>query len=173
MNLQSTLHGETITLSPLQGTAFERLYQAASDPLIWKLHPNSDRYLRPAFQTYFQGAIDSGTAFIALNKKTDEVIGCSRYYDISPETKSIKIGYTFLIRKYWGGKTNFKMKKLMIQHAFKEFETVVFEVGETNLRSRKALEKIGAVYSHNFYRDGGPHCLYTIEKSKRNQFTEN
>jgi RimJ/RimL family protein N-acetyltransferase len=54
------------------------------------------------------------------------------------------VGWTFLERQFWGGIYNRELKKLMLDHAFRFFERVVFVVGEKNLRSQKALEKIGA-----------------------------
>jgi len=39
------------------------------------------------------------------------------------------------------------MKQLMLAHAFKFVENIVFFVGENNIRSQKATEKIGAVKS--------------------------
>jgi RimJ/RimL family protein N-acetyltransferase len=56
----------------------------------------------------------------------------------------VEIGWTFLERKYWGGDYNGESKRLMIEHAFKFVERIVFVVGANNRRSRKALEKIGA-----------------------------
>ena len=53
MNLQPTLENENVKLVPLQETDFERLYDVASDPLIWEQHPNKDRYKREIFQTFF------------------------------------------------------------------------------------------------------------------------
>ncbi|MDB5440829.1 MAG: GCN5-related N-acetyltransferase [Caulobacteraceae bacterium] len=43
-----------------------------------------------------------------------------------------------------GGDHNRELKHLMLRHAFRFVERVVFKVGETNGRSRQALEKIGA-----------------------------
>ena len=36
------------------------------------------------------------------------------------------------------------MKRLMLRHAFAEVREVLFIVGERNLRSRRAVEKLGA-----------------------------
>ena len=55
----------------------------------------------------------------------------------------VEIGWTFLERAFWGGAINAEMKSLLLGHAFRFVERVVFVVGETNWRSRKAMEKIG------------------------------
>jgi len=56
----------------------------------------------------------------------------------------VEIGWTFLERAFWGGTYNREMKSLMLDHAFKFVDRVVFVVGENNLRSQRALQKIGA-----------------------------
>jgi RimJ/RimL family protein N-acetyltransferase len=58
------------------------------------------------------------------------------------------IGFTFLSRDHWGGSTNADLKGLMLDHAFKWARTVWFHVDPANTRSRRAMEKIGGVYSH-------------------------
>ena len=85
----------------------------------------------------------SGGAFIVLDKKSDEPIGSSRFYEYDEIRKSIAIGYTFLAKKYWGTTYNKAMKTLMLDHAFKFVETVIFHIGAKNIRSQKAIEKLG------------------------------
>ena len=118
----------------------------ASDPLIWELHPERDRYKEERFRVYFQSGLDCGGALLTLDAKTGTVIGSSRYFGYDPAASEIEIGWTFLARAYWGGAYNAEMKRLMLQHAFRFVENVVFLIGADNLRSRKAVEKIGAVY---------------------------
>ena len=57
-----------------------------------------------------------------------------------PERKSreIEIGWTFLARSHWGGTYNGEMKQLMLRHAFKFVNSVIFLVGPQNLRSQRA-----------------------------------
>ncbi|MCM0606179.1 MAG: GNAT family N-acetyltransferase [Xanthomonadaceae bacterium] len=144
MNLQPILKGELIDLQPLTPNDFERLYAVASDPLVWEQHPENTRYKRDVFEKFFKVAIESQGAFLILDKNTNVVVGSSRYYDFSPEKSEIAIGYTFIARKYWGGVINHELKKLMLSHAFEFMNSVIFHIGEFNLRSRHAIEKIGA-----------------------------
>ncbi len=143
-DLQPRLEGERIALRPLALADFEALYEAASDPGIWELHPEPTRHERAVFQRYFDTAIASGGAFAILDRGTGRIIGSSRYFDLRPG--QIEIGWTFLERAYWGGATNRELKRLMIAHALRFVPRVVFVVGEQNHRSRRALEKIGARY---------------------------
>lgn len=145
MDLQPLyLKNEWVELMPLKRSDFEQLYEVAKDPLIWEQHPNPDRYKREVFQIYFEGAIDSGGAFLIKNSQGD-VIGCSRFYDYIPENKKINIGYTFFSRECWGKAFNQKTKTLMLEYAFQFVDVVVFHVGAGNIRSQKAMEKIGGV----------------------------
>ena len=141
---QPHLQNEKIRLVPLQETDFEKLYAVASDPHIWEQHPNKDRYLRDVFKNFFEGALQSGGAFILYDQTTDEVIGSSRYYDYNPADKSIFIGYTFLAKKYWGKSYNLSLKNLMIEHAFQFIDKIYFHIGAENYRSQNSIVKTGA-----------------------------
>ena len=142
--LQPSLSNEMVTLRPLRESDWTALFAVASDPLIWEQHPNPDRYKEPVFRNYFTGAMESNGALLISDSKTGEVIGCSRYYDHLPEKSEIKIGYTFFARSTWQKGYNRATKHLMLQHAFSFVENVIFHVGEFNLRSRTAMEKLGA-----------------------------
>ena len=69
----------------------------------------------------------------------------SRYYKVDNAPDDISIGFTFLAREYWGGVTNRELKTLMIDYALQYFPAVWFHVGMGNVRSNKAMQKIGAV----------------------------
>ena len=153
-DLQPYLQGSLINLRPLSSDDFEALYVAASDPLIWEQHPAKDRYKRAVFEKFFLEALESKGALVALDAKTEEIIGSSRFYELDPQNQSVVIGYTFLKRKYWGGVYNREMKRLMLSHAFSHLSEIHFHVGQTNYRSQKALEKIGALKSGSFEKIG-------------------
>jgi N-acetyltransferase len=144
-DLQPTLRGEVVELRPLRREDWNDLFAVASDPLIWEQHPESDRYKKEVFKVFFKGALESGGAFVVIDTKTQQIIGSTRFHGYDPDKSEIEIGWTFLARKHWGGRYNQEMKQLMLAHAFKFVENVVFFVGEKNIRSQKATEKIGAV----------------------------
>lgn len=143
-DLQPTLQGTLLVLRPLRPDDFPALFQAAADPLIWEQHPESDRYQREVFQSFFDGAIASGGAFAIIDRRSGRIIGSSRYCNLKPAESEVEIGWTFLERAFWGGACNREMKSLMLAHAFRFVARVVFVVGENNLRSQQALLKIGA-----------------------------
>ena len=144
-DLQPYLFDDLIEMLPLKENDFDELFKAAADPLLWEQHPNKDRYKEKVFRNFFKGAMESGGAFIVKDKKTMKVIGSSRYYDYNKEENSVSVGYTFISRDCWGKSFNPKMKKLMLDHAFEFVDKVYFHIGKDNIRSQKAIIKLGAV----------------------------
>jgi len=144
--LQPFLKGELLELRPLRPDDFPGLYAVASDALIWEQHPMRDRYQEEVFRQFFRDALASGGALIALDLKDERVIGSSRFHGYDPNKREIEIGWTFLARSHWGGVYNREMKWLMLRHAFKFVDSVIFLVGPQNFRSQKAMEKIAGVH---------------------------
>src|SRR6266478_705637 len=156
-DLQPNLKGELVELRPLRPEDWHALFTVASDPLIWAQHPERDRYEKDVFQVFFREALESGGAFLVIDRSSQRVIGSTRFYGYDPEKSEIEIGWTFLARKYWGGRYNAEMKRLLLNHAFKFVESVVFFVGEDNVRSQKAMEKVGAIKVGTATRTYGDH----------------
>ena len=145
MDMQPTLNGELLEVRPLRQSDYDDLLKAASDPLIWEMHPQPDRYRPEVFKTFFAEAMASRGAVAILDRKAALIIGTSRFYDHSATNSSVLIGYTFLSRKYWGGAVNGELKKLMVNYALGFVKTAYFQVGVGNLRAQKALLKLGGV----------------------------
>ncbi len=144
-NLQPTLKGELLELRPLRPTDFDALFAVASDPGIWEQHPAKERATPDGFRKFFQDALDSGGALVASDARDGRVIGSSRFFGYDAERNEVEIGWTFLARSHWGGRYNGEMKRLMIDHAFRFVDCVVFLVAPENYRSQRAVEKIGGV----------------------------
>ena len=142
---QPVLKGDLVELRPLRSEDYEDLYAIAADPLIWEQHQVTNRHEQGSFQGFFREALASGGALIAIDAKTQRVIGSSRFHGYNKERREVEIGWTFLARSHWGGIYNREMKQLMLQHAFRFVNCVVFLVGLQNLRSQRAVEKIGGV----------------------------
>jgi RimJ/RimL family protein N-acetyltransferase len=130
---------------PLYADDFNGLYAVASDPLIWEQHPARDRYTPEVFGAFFRESLESGGALTAIDRRTANLIGSSRFHGYDAEASEIEIGWTFLARSHWGGVYNGEMKALMIRHALKFVRRVVFLVAPQNIRSQKAVERIGGV----------------------------
>lgn len=132
-------------MRPFAEADFEALYAVASDPEIWALHPARERYQRDVFRGYIDDAVADRGGLVAVEAATGAISGFSRYSQRFVPPGDIEIGWTFLDRRLWGGAHNRDMKRMMIAHALASFPRVIFRVGEDNLRSRGAMEKIGGV----------------------------
>jgi N-acetyltransferase len=130
-DFQPTMKGMLVELRPLRPDDADDLFAVASDPLIWEQHPVRDRY-RP-------------DALAALDCKDGKIIGSSRFHAYNAQASEVEIGWTFLARSHWGGKYNREMKQLMLRHAFRFVKRVVFLIGPQNVRSQKAIERLGGV----------------------------
>jgi RimJ/RimL family protein N-acetyltransferase len=140
--------GQLLELRPLRAADFEALFRAAADPLIWEQHPERNRHEEATFRTFFEEALHSGGALVAVDRTSGQIIGSSRYHGYSPADNVVEIGWSFLTREHWGGRYNGEMKRLMLEHAFRSVNRVIFVVGPENRRSQRAVEKIGGVRTH-------------------------
>lgn len=145
IDLQPILENQDLLIKPLQSFDFESLYIVAADPLIWEQHPSKDRWKKEVFETFFQGAMESGGAYKVINKDSGAIIGSTRFYDYKADGSSIQIGYTFYARDYWGGGINLAVKKLMLDYIFQYVTQVKFQIGAENLRSQIAIGRLGAI----------------------------
>lgn len=171
-DLQPTLVGDNLLLRPLTGDDWEAMYAVASDPLLWEVHPAWDRYKEPVFREYFAGAMKSRGALAVIDRASGSIIGGSRYANFVPERNEIEIGWSFLARDYWGGAYNREMKTLMLSHAFRFFDSIRFNIGATNVRSRRAIEKIGARLDGDYNAEainGVPPVLHVIYRLSRDE----
>ena len=167
-DLQPLLVGPRLTLRPLRADDLEPLWQVSKDPLIWALHPESHAPSAPASSASSSGRWPRAARSRSSTTRTGSVIGSSRFYDWDPGAREVAIGYTFLARRYWGGEANREMKRLMIEHALQQADCIWFHVATSNLRSRRAMEKIGARLSHTGPRPVNgvlvDFCYYRIDR---------
>ncbi len=149
MNLQPELEDELIMLKALNENDFDALYEVAKDPLIWEQHPCSNRYKKEVYAEFFSDSINSKGAFKIIEKSNGKIIGSTRFKKINSSENAIEIGWSFLSRDKWGGKYNRAMKNLMIDYALQKIDHVIFYVGKENIRSQKAVQKLGGMEIDN------------------------
>lgn len=144
MDRQPRLEGERLSLRPLIAEDWEALWAIASDRELWAIHPAHDRWQEPVFRKFFNDALAKGGALVVVDKATGTVIGSSRFQDHDiADGGSVEIGWTFLAREHWGSGANAELKRLMLGHALASVERALFVVGEDNVISRRAMEKVG------------------------------
>ena len=173
MNRQPILEGEQLALRPLEPGDWDALFAVASDPLIWEQHPMHDRWQEPVFRAFFDDAMQAGGALLVTQAGSGAVLGSSQFRPTPFDVAAIEIGWTFLARSHWGGKINRAMKALMIKHALAPephgVPRILFRIGDTNWRSRKAMDKIGGrltdmVEEGEYQGQPARHVIYEITR---------
>jgi len=142
---QPTLSGPTLAVRPLRQSDFSQMFACAADKEIWQGHPAKDRYKKDVFALTFADALASNACVVISEIDSAKLIGWSRYYVAEDGPNDISIGFTFLVKEHWGGKSNREVKMLMLNYAFKFFERVWFHIAPSNYRSQKATQKLGAL----------------------------
>jgi RimJ/RimL family protein N-acetyltransferase len=153
----------------LETADYSALFKAASDPMIWAQHSEVHRYQEAVFQAYFSKIMGFVPPLIFIDRSTGLVMGSSSFYDYRPEMSRVCLGYTFLETRYWGGSTNLEIKRALIQWALTQVKTVELEISPSNLRSRRAAEKIGAILESQINKQisegvSQMRCIYIISE---------
>lgn len=167
-SFQPVISNQTLSIRPIAESDYDNLFACAADKKLWEGHPSKDRYKSAEFKKWFQKAIDSGATIVVIDKSTNKLIGSSRFYVEESALDDISIGFTFIARHYWGGQTNYQLKSLMLNYAFEHFSVVWFHVSPCNIRSQKAIEKIGGIFTQKMDSTISgttePWMFYKIEK---------
>ena len=146
------LGDERARLEPLTEKHFEPLMAIAlSNSDIWKFtlaHITDES----SFTNYFNTALKerenkASYPFAMFDKKENRYVGCTRYANISFRDKRLEIGWTWIDPLMQGSGINKHNKYLMLQFAFETLglNRVELKTAGTNLKSQRAMEKIGAV----------------------------
>src|SRR5262249_46855708 len=118
------------------------------------------------FKVFFREALESRGALLALDRQDGRAIGSSRFHGYDEGKSEVEIGWTFLARSHWGGAYNGEMKRLMLRHAFRFVNGVIFLGGPPNFGSERAVEKIGGTRAGTRLDGSGRESLvYRIEAS--------
>ena len=161
LKLTTPLVNNNILLVQAEESHFEEMYQVAKDPLLWDQHNERERWRKDIFKKFFNKGLDNENGLLAIiDKKNNEIIGSTRYY---PHKEKLSIGYTFISRKHWGTSTNFQVKKLMLDYAYQFTDEIYFHIWSDNLRSQKAVQKLGAEYFGSWDEEAN-HLTYLLKK---------
>lgn len=158
MNIDTNiiLEGDIITLFPLEMKYKEQVYEALNNPDIWKYtwrevktFDDIEQILLIAVQNKDDG---KQLPFIIKDKLSGEIIGTTRIGDIDTANRNVEIGWTWLTPSAWRTKVNTECKFLMLQYCFEELKVlrVQFSISGQNIRSQRAVERIGAVKEGTF-----------------------
>ena len=165
-----TLENNYVRLVQTSENHFQELYKVGSNPVVWEQHQNQDRWKKNNFRKYFEGGLNNNEGcFTIIDKKINKIIGKTRFYSFNEKDNSVMIGWTFISQDYWGTKTNYHVKKLMMDYIFQFLDKVYFKIWKKNFRSQKSVEKLGG---KKIKLQKDEHYLYLIEKSKWKSFNE-
>lgn len=180
------LVGETVRLVPLENSHKTELSRILLSPEVWEftwrtIHTAEelDQVLTTAMENKNNG---SQLPFTIIDQTTGAIMGTTRIGDIDLNNRNVEIGWTWLSPPYWGTGANTECKYLLLRHCFEELKLirVQFSVSGQNVRSQRAVERIGArkegvFRKHRIKQDGSIHdnIFYSIVDDEWPQVKEN
>lgn len=159
------LVGQRVKIAPMEAKHIGELFVAGNSPEIWTYMPmvvqtlgDMERLVTEALKQREQG---TQFPFVIVDKDTNMLVGSTRFIDISVPNRNLEIGWTWLSPSVWRTKVNTECKYLLFKHCFETLDTirVQLKTDSRNLRSQKAIERIGAVKegvirNHRILSDG-------------------
>jgi RimJ/RimL family protein N-acetyltransferase len=152
INQSTILTGEKVKLIPLEEKYFNELEVLAGDPRIWEYitfdMSNSEKCKYEFSKAIKERENGNQFPFVIFHKKENKVIGSTRLMNIEPANRKLEIGWTWLHPNYWGTSLNEECKFLLLTFCFEELGAirVQLKTDVNNIRSRKAIAKIGGQY---------------------------
>lgn len=166
------LKGNDIRLEPLEKHHLQGLFVASQDKAIWAYMPSKIKsigdmadWIDKALSNQEKG-ID--LPFVVIDQKTGDILGSTRFLDISKKDRGLEIGFTWYTPRVWRTSVNTEAKYLLLKHCFETLKTirVQLKTHHLNLASQKAIERIGGVKegilrNHRIQEDGSTrHSVY-------------
>jgi len=151
-NLAIRLAGALAVLEPLEPRHAGDLWRAAQAPEIWQwlAHLGSSREY---FDRWFEISLAAHRAgkegvFAVRDRRSDEIVGSSRYLAVRPADRALEIGWTWFNPAVWRSGINVEVKLLLLAHAFDDLDCVRVELktDARNERSRAAMAAIPAQF---------------------------
>ena len=173
------LENANVLLKPMDRRDVAGIFAAAYYPEIWSYLPISveseedvEKYVASALLAKQQ---EKEFPFVIIDPKTSAIIGSTKFMDIDAKHKRLEIGFTWLTPSYWRTAVNTNCKYLLLQYAFETLglQRVQIKTDHENLRSQKAIERIGAIKegvlrNHMIRKDGTIRhtVMYSITKEE-------
>ncbi len=147
-----TLGGNIVRLVPLSEEHAPGLAEVGLEPDIWRymLYGNIDteeKLLGFVKDLLDRQAAGTDLPFTVTLRDSGKAIGCTRFMAIDPRNRSVEIGGTWYGRAHQRSAVNTECKYLLLRHAFESWGCIRVQLKTdlNNVRSQKAIERIGAV----------------------------
>jgi RimJ/RimL family protein N-acetyltransferase len=160
-----TLTGRFVRLEPLTRDHIDAMAKWAYDRELWKwtaMLPLDRASLDAWINEGLAGERDgTGLPFVTVLIASGEVVGSTRFLNISARDGRMEIGATVVAPAYQRSVVNTEAKLLMLTHAFDTLGAtrVELKTHKNNEKSRRAIERIGAQFEgihrkHMLHHDG-------------------
>ena len=161
------MESEHLKLEVLTPIRIPEMFTAlGTDPEIYRWLPFANPTSFEDFSSTLSGFIrdtEAGLriAHAVILKSSGRAIGTTSFLDLNPTHSSVEIGSTFYAREYWRSFVNTECKLVMLTEAFenREVERVTLKADSMNIRSRTAIERLGATFEgilrHHMRRPDG------------------
>jgi RimJ/RimL family protein N-acetyltransferase len=147
-----TLQGKHVRLDPMRREHLDGLIAAGSFEEIWtwlSVRPKG----RDGFAAWIDAALAAQLAgtelpFTTFDRATGEIVGATRYLNISPPDRRLEIGWTWITPSRQRTVVNTEAKYLQLQHCFEVLgcRRVELKTDARNTKSRNAMLRIGAQF---------------------------
>ncbi|HXD36177.1 MAG TPA: GNAT family N-acetyltransferase [Rhodanobacter sp.] len=144
------LQDDYVVLEPLSLDHVPALEAAAADGELWNLRVTSvpapgqaQGYVEKALRGLADGHM---LPFAIRERRSGDIVGSTRYYEIDAALPRLAIGYTWYAKRWQKSHLNTACKRLLLEHAFEVMDcvAVAFHTDELNEDSQRAIERLGA-----------------------------
>jgi RimJ/RimL family protein N-acetyltransferase len=145
------LAGDIATLEPFDIDHLEELLDLGSDERIWEFFPvnlaDAQLHRHHLLNALHQRDEGEHYPFVVRVQATGRLAGYTRLFNLFPMHRKLEIG-SWLHPDYWGTGINVESKYILLRHCFEVLDTVrvQFKASNTNVRSLRAIEKLGATF---------------------------
>ena len=146
------LSGSVVRIEPLTERNAPDLLTAADDPNIWTYLPAYQPKSLGDMQAWISDALSGAPEgeqipFAIVVLANERAVGSTRFLEIRRDARALEIGWTWLATPVQRSAVNTECKLLLLRHAFEALGAlrVQFKTDRRNLRSQRALERLGAV----------------------------
>jgi RimJ/RimL family protein N-acetyltransferase len=150
--LTQRLEGDLVILEPLRESHAEELWRAAQAPEIWDWLADLGTD-REQFDSWLRLSLEASAerregVFAVRGRRTDLVVGSTRFMAVRPADRVVEIGWTWFNPAVWRSGVNVETKLLMLGHAFETLGCIRVELktDARNERSRNAMAALPAQF---------------------------